>query len=302
MIALLILSIHRSFPPRLPWRATVSSLAACGVLAGLELFFIDDSMFGDLERYNTYFKLSYPVWPVMMVVAAQTLLQACRLRFRPAAWTARALTSVWLLLIASYIVFGVPSRIARARSGDNPPRKPTLNAFNFFAHQQKSSSAGLPLHREEKMLAWIRENVPVGEAVAEGAWIVPNAFHVGAYDFHGRVASLAGHPVPLGWAHHERQWRGKAGEKLIGGRQAAIDAFYLAETPDAMRAAAAELGVQWALYGILEHDRYARRMQRGGTVLETLKQAAPLAAAFPGEAPVVFLFDFRDPAQKINAP
>ena len=132
------------------------------------------------------------------------------------------------------------------------------------------------------MLAWIRARVPIGDRVAEG-------LGKDSYGYVGRVASLAGRPVPLGWAHHERQWRGEAGHRLTHGRQLALDRLYRASTPEAIRREAAALGVPWVLYGIVERERY------GGSALQNLKAAAPVAAAFPEGDPTVFLFDLRDP-------
>jgi uncharacterized membrane protein len=134
------------------------------------------------------------------------------------------------------------------------------------------------------MLDWIRRHVPPGETVAEG-------IGAGAYTYAGRVASLAGRPIPLGWAHHERQWRGLRGHELAAERERAVDALYRATSPEAMRGAAAELGVERVLYGIVERGRYGAE---GGAVLERLRAAAPVAAAFPPGNPRVFLFDFRE--------
>jgi uncharacterized membrane protein len=306
---------------RRPWlraRGVTALAASCVLLAGLELFFIDDAYAGEYERYNTYFKLCYPIWPVLMVVATQAMVGVWRLGGRSAAnaesraivrlarWPigvgACGLAVLWLALLAVYPVFALPARIARARMGDEPPRRPTLNAFDFLSHHQKVGPSDLPYFREAPMLAWIRRNVPVGETVAEAAWIKPGETFVGGYDYHGRVASLAGRPVPLGWAHHERQWRGAAGMALTAERQAAVDRLYMAPTPEAMREAARAFKARWVLYGVLEHDRYANRQRLGMQVLKNLSRAGRLAAAFPVESPAIFLFDFQGDSRRMKTP
>jgi len=48
------------------------------------------------------------------------------------------------------------------------------------------------------------------------------------------------------------------------------------------------LGVQWAIYGIQEQERY------GPQTLAALKQSgAPVATAYPEFEPAYYLFDFR---------
>ena len=245
----------------------------------------------------------------MMIVAAQAVALPL---LRRVAWPGRgattfragwgALAAVWALLLAVYPMLAATTRMAGASADDWPPRRPTLHAFDFLHHEQRPDLASLPYFREAEMLDWIRAHVPPGDTVAEAAWVTSGETYVGGYDFNGRVASLAGRPVPLGWAHHERQWRGPAAHAMLLERQHAIDRLYMASTSIAAREAAAELGVRWVLYGVLEHDRYAVRGGLGPRVLNVLGQAGRLAAAFPREAPAVFLFDFRPEGSTVVAP
>jgi YYY domain-containing protein len=301
---------------RRPWlrRGALNALlGSCAILAALEIGFVDDSLGGEYERYNSYFKLSYPVWPVLMVVAGIAVAALWRglaspLSFKlksvryPLLVAARSLAIVWLLLLAVYPALGLASRVYKASMLDDPPRRPTLDAFDFLDHRRRVRDDELPFFREAAMLRWIRDNLPAGDAVAEAAWVKKGEFFVGGYDYNGRVASLAGHPVPLGWAHHERQWRGEAGNRLTAERREALDRLYKAPDPETMRAEARALNVRWVLYGVLEHDRYATREKLGPRVLINLSKAARLAAAFPEDAPAVFLFDFGPAARKMDSP
>jgi uncharacterized membrane protein len=299
-----------------PWltaRAATMLAATCLLLAGLEVAFIDDAYTGAYERYNTYFKLSYPAWPILMIAATAGAIglwrgrprlkpgtrMAARPGFwpwaeRPIAWGLRASVMLWLALLAVFVVFGAASRVAKATAGDFPARQPTLDAFDFLGHHRRVGARDLSYALEGPMLAWIRDNVPPGDVVAEAAWLKPGETFVGGYDFNGRVASLAGHPVPLGWAHHERQWRGRAGMDLTYQRQLAVDRFYAAPDPASMRRAARALGLRWALYGVLEHDLYAERRGLGPRVLANLNRVGKPAAAYPPGEPAIFLFDLRD--------
>jgi YYY domain-containing protein len=276
-----VLSLALGREAWLPNGAAWMVVASCAILAGLELVFVDDAYAGEYERYNSYFKLSYPLWPPLVVGAFAGAERVWTLREHPGishrlAWAVRFGLIAVLAAAMVYPVCALPARLIAARRGDDPPRRPTLNAVDFLAHRP-------PYDEEAPMLAWIRDRVPPGEVVAEG-----RGRH--AYGYVGRVASLAGRPVPLGWAHHERQWRGRIGHALTAERERAIDRLYRATSPEAMRREAADLGVEWVLYGLVERERYGDPEER---VLRRLEKAGALSAAFPGERPTVFLFDFR---------
>jgi len=268
-----------------PWLALPAGamlLAGCAILAGLEVVYMPDRFEGSpLARYNSYFKFSYPVWPIFYIGAA--LLGRRLWRLRPALltwirWPARAALGLLLLLCGVYAVCAWPARILMARYGDNPPRRPTLNAFDFTRHRP-------PYDVEAPMLKWLRERVAPGEVVAEAADDKP-------YDYGGRVASLGGHPVPIGWHHHEEQWRGPAGYAQIAERGQAVRQIYLEPTPEGMRRLTAALGVQWVLFGINEKELYGERP------LAVLRQAAQGEIGWPEDDPKIFLFDFRAPPPK----
>ena len=252
-------------------------IAGCAVVLGLEIVFVDDAYTGEYERYNSYFKLSYPLWAVFGVGTFAVARALWRIPEPPLRAVMRACLVLAIAIALVYPVCAIPARLLAARRGDQPPRRPTLNAVTFLAHRP-------PWSEEAPMLDWIRRHVPTGGAVAE-------AVGDGAYAYAGRVASLAGRPIPLGWAHHEGQWRGLRGHQLAAERKRAVDELYRAASPAAMREAAAGLGVGWVLYGIVERERYGAE---GEAVLERLHAAGPVAAAFPPEDPSVFLFDLRE--------
>jgi uncharacterized membrane protein len=271
-----VLGLAAGAGPPLSRAQALVLIAGCIVVLGLEIVFVDDAYAGEYQRYNSYFKLSYPLCAIFGVgafAAARALWLLPRTPLRAAVRTGL------LLALATALVYpacAIPARLLAARRGDQPPRCPTLNAVTFLAHRP-------PWSEEAPMLEWIRRHVPPGGIVAEG-------IGDGAYAYAGRVAALAGRPIPLGWAHHERQWRGLRGHELVAERERAVDGLYRAASPEAMRGAAAELGVGWVLYGIVERERYAAER---GAVLARLRAAAPVAAAFPPEDPRVLLFDFR---------
>ncbi|HPK01841.1 MAG TPA: DUF2298 domain-containing protein [Candidatus Sumerlaeota bacterium] len=270
-------------PPRrlICRRAAVLLAGSCAVLLGLEVVYWPDRFTGDLVRYNSYFKFSYPVWATLWIGAV-----ACGARtvagLRGAARGCYGgLAGIVLAGALVYPVFAIPARIAGARRGDIRPHAATLDAYAFAANRPASAE-------EAELLAAIRRLVPPGEVVIE-------AGSLKAYDYGGRVASLAGRPVPLGWIHHEQQWRGPAMFQELDARRAEVDAFYQAPSPEEMRQRAEALGARWAIYGILERERYGpaapARLQAAGRV-------ARRVAAPGGE---LFLFDFRpDPPPNVK--
>jgi uncharacterized membrane protein len=140
------------------------------------------------------------------------------------------------------------------------------------------------------MLEWIRNNVPPGMIVVEAAFPAGHPFS--AYAYSGRVASLAGRPVPLGWPHHEAQWRGASVYETLAQRRDAVAALYGAPDAAAMRAAAAALGARWVLLGRTEREYYGA--QAFDQALGVLHEAARLRASFPSARPEVYLFEIGD--------
>ncbi len=283
-VAILTVSLHLGSRAWISGPCVYVLLCSYTVLAGLELVYVDDAFTGEYVRYNSYFKFSFPLWATCVVgaVAAGRSLWRANGQAGSALSTLNVVRAGLLLILSAALVyptFAIPARLLKARMGDDPPRRPTLDAVAFIAHRP-------PFDVEAPMLAWIRQNVPPGQVVAEGRGR-------GAYGYVGRVASLAGRPVPLGWAHHEGQWRGGVGHRLTAERQADLDRLYGAATSDGVRDAARKLGVQWILFGIVERERYGKGEQES-PVLQRLRESAAVAAAFPPKQPMVFLFDISE--------
>jgi YYY domain-containing protein len=281
--------------PRLAW-ATAGAIALLGLL---EVVYLQDRFRGELARYNSYFKFSYAAWPILMLAGTAALAGLCRAARQarhPAVRASLGLAALILITLAAlggaiYPTFALPARRLQAARGDVPARVPTLNSVNFIDHRP-------PHAAEAALLDFIRHQVPPGERIAECGAKGPPPFS-GAYDYGGRIASLTGHPVPLGWIHHEQQWRGPAFFAALDARAREVDQLYQADTPTALRAAATRLGVHWIVFGLPERARY------GATSLEMLLSTARVEAAFlPSDAPperenAVYLFDLR-PGQSLK--
>ncbi len=253
-------------------RALWLLLGSCAALAGLELFYIDDAMSGDYERYNSYFKFSFIAWPPLMVGATAAAAGLWRARLP---WAGRLAARLALVTIAAagavYPLLAFPARIAQTRAADEPPMPPTLDMTAFLAHRP-------PWSAETPLLEFIRREVPAGEIVAEAGGADP-------YSYGGRVASLAGRPVPLGWAHHQHQWRGGAGWPTVARHGGLLEVLYREEDPAAALAAARELGARWVIYGLPEEARYGQEAR------ERLERIGRPAATSADGRLVIFALD-----------
>ncbi len=262
------------------------------VLIGVEWLYITDRFDNStLRRYNSYFKLTYPAWPVLiilMILAAQSSVRS--VQHRPfAMMMAMIPATCFLCVMMIYPVRAIPARIGQARIGDLQERKPTLNSWDFIKH--RTDKGNLDYRSELPLLKYVRAHVPPGDPVLEAAIPARGGSKAwpGGYDYGGRVASLAGRPTLMGWQHHEHQWRGQTAYNSTRRRTSEIDAFYRADDVDSMRMRAHRLGVPWVLFGVIEFERY------GSGSVEIMKKAATKAVfSTPGiRGKNYYLFDFR---------
>lgn len=255
------------------------TLAVCCLLAGLELFYLSDRMVGELARYNSYFKFSYPVWPILSAAAWVGGARLWKMRWpRFAGTTVRVFLVAWIPFILAFALFGMPARNHQARGEDIHPRSPTLDAFAWLGNQRGYEAEGA-------MLEWIRANIPPGERVAELGG------SDSAYNYYGRVASLGGRPVPLGWVHHEYQWRGDDATRLVTPNLTRVVKLYGAADGDALLTAAKELEVRWIVLGKNERDKLGE--PRWQELHQTLSRVASLRFSYPETRPSVCVFEIR---------
>ena len=90
-----------------------------------------------------------------------------------------------------------------------------------------------------------RADVVVAEAVGEPYRIE-----------YGRVGTLAGIPIVLGWENHERQWRGDTYATIAGTRHADIRRLYSAADMDEVDDIVNRYGINYILYGASERQKY----------------------------------------------
>ena len=178
------------------------------LVLGCELLYVHD-MFGG--RTNTVFKLYYQAWLLLGLAGSYMAASLLGLLARPSegllsarpVW--RACRGALLLLFGSTLIYPVGA---------------TLDRTNAFAGER--SLDGLAFWRaahpgEMAAIDWLRQSAHGTPVVAEAAG--------DSYRFQvGRVATMTGLPIPIGWLLHERQFRGGALE--IDVRQGDVDRIF----------------------------------------------------------------------------
>lgn len=235
-----------------------------GWLAFIEVLHFNDAMSGALARYNTVFKIMFPLWGVMAVGAAWAL----------ASWRRRGISAACGAAIAVLGLF-YPFAGAMARTD-------LLTPVESMGGRSLDALAWMEARGEwrgdARAAAWLRANASAGDGVLEapGRRILPGGAWEYAYIPQGRIAAATGLAAPIGWMHHQSQWRGGGGPApaalaepwrsrpdevvrhwtLFARIADAVDAIYEAETLDEVATLIERLGVRWVVVSGLERERY----------------------------------------------
>jgi len=96
---------------------------------------------------------------------------------------------------------------------------------------------------------------------------------------YGRVASITGLPILMGWENHQRQWRGAIYGELAGTRTQDINRLYSDPRWEAVQEIINRYGIDYVFYGQTERNQY------GSSGEEKFRDHARLVCAF-GESRV----------------
>ncbi|MDX2177277.1 MAG: DUF2298 domain-containing protein [Candidatus Sumerlaeia bacterium] len=179
--------------------------------AWCEAFFINDTMTGDLERYNTLFKIYYPLWPLLGAAGAASLAALMDTPKRAQAlFLAGAVAGLGFAypLLATATRTNVLGEYAKRHfdgggdswGGFNEDRTP-----EHYTTRTLDGSAWLDQDRnyvgDRGAIEWLRANAEPGARLLE-------APSPQGYSGAGRIAAFSGVPSVVGWINHENQWRG----------------------------------------------------------------------------------------------
>ncbi len=204
---------------------------AAFLLTGPELFRVAD-LFGN--RMNTVFKLSYQAWVVLAAASSVGLYYGVGLLVRQG-WRQRA-GWVWAGMLALAALGGVYYAGGALTDKANAFRGPqTLDGLAFLAEYRPG---------EYEAIRWLSAEASQEDGVLEA--VGPD------YSEHARISAATGVPTVLGWAGHERQWRGET--TALEGREEAVERIYRGD-PQAAELLA-QFGVTYVVVGPRERERY----------------------------------------------
>ncbi len=267
LLAAVLLVVARLFPPLLERPAPGEDDAPVGpvgyplatgfalllVGAGVSLVLFPEFLFlrdNFNTRMNTVFKFTYQAWAMFSIAAAYgvyTVLADSRLA-RPPTPVRALLGAIMVLAVGLGSLNPVLSVYTRAmietgRSGgriaepltmDGGPRFTALDDYNVI--MCLSEIVG-------------RADVVVAEANPQGNRVNYNPNH-------GRVGSLTGMPVVIGWPGHQSQWRGRGFSAAIGSRQPDLDRLYSDSRFEVAQDVIDRYGIDYILYGQTERQHY----------------------------------------------
>ena len=204
---------------------------AAFLLTGPELFRVAD-FFGN--RMNTVFKLSYQAWVVLAVASSVGLYYGANLLAHRdwRQWAGWAWMGVLALAVLGGVYYAGGALTDKANAFRGPQ---TLDGLAFLAEARPG---------EYEAIQWLRAEASQDDGLLEA--VGPD------YSDHGRISAATGVPTVLGWAGHERQWRG--GSTALEGRQEAVQRIYQGDP----RAAEllGQFDVTYVVVGPRERERY----------------------------------------------
>jgi YYY domain-containing protein len=167
----------------------ILTLLGLGLTLAPEFVFLKDVF---STRMNTIFKFYFQAWILWSLAGTWWLLND---RSRTTlADAARVLTGLLILVGLVYPVYAVPARASQNRALYGETGAGTLDSAKWLSER----------HAEDyDAIQWLNTNVEGRPVILE----TPGDQHK-AYVYEGRVSALTGLPTVLGWAGHERQWRG----------------------------------------------------------------------------------------------
>ena len=204
---------------------------AAFLLTGPELFRVTD-LFGN--RMNTVFKLSYQAWVVLAVASSVGIYYGAGL-LAHRGWKERV-GWVWTGMLALAVLGGVYYAGGALTDKANAFRGPqTLDGLAFLVEARPG---------EYEAIRWLTAEASQDDGLVEA--VGPD------YSDHGRISAATGVPTVLGWAGHERQWRG--GSTALEGREDAVERIYRGD-PRAVELLD-QFDVTYVVVGPRERERY----------------------------------------------
>ncbi|MBC7264890.1 MAG: hypothetical protein H5T64_11130 [Chloroflexi bacterium] len=215
-------------------------LAAVGILVTyfMEFVYIKDDFDA---RMNTVFKFYYQGWVLFAIAAAFAVYYLLAGRALERGRKSNALGRfIWamafVMLFLCTLYYPVAGAYAKAGGFRSPP---SLDGAAYVAKTDPAQWAAI---------RWLEKEVGGGVTVIAEA--SGDAYNAG----HNRVSAWTGIPTILGWANHERQWRGTSVD--VGKREAEVRELYTTNSMERLRELLDTYNVQYVYVGPVERERY----------------------------------------------
>ena len=210
-------------------------LLLLGVLLTLapEFVYLQDIF---MTRMNTIFKFYFQAWVMWSLVSAWQLARWLKAPATLPVWRYGALILAFGL-IGVGLVYPALAIPARAQEHGTPWM---LDGAAWLNDARPNDADAI---------RWLNANVSGTPVILE----VPGDEYR-AYVYEGRVSALTGLPTVLGWAGHQRQWRGNYDEPAR--REQDIELLFSTQDQDVARALLAQYNVRYVYVGFLELKRY----------------------------------------------
>jgi YYY domain-containing protein len=215
------------------------------------------------SRMNTVFKFYYQGWVLLSLSGAYGAWYLVR-GLRDGGRAMAIVRALWLvvcvLLVAAGLSYTAAATVSKANGFGGTP---TLNGTAYVTQQR-------PL--QYGVIEWLRAEAEPDAVIVEAAG--------GSYTAQNWVSAQTGLSSLLGWAGHERQWRGSGA--LPAERETAVNSIYTGADVGETRRLLEDYGVDYVIVGPDEREQYGV----GAVVLAKLDEL--MARAFENEAYVVF--------------
>ncbi len=128
----------------------------------------------------------------------------------------------------------------------------TFDGYDTIIHEPLTldGAHGLLQHDDQQVIDCLDKSLGRSSAVAAEA--VGQAYNIAF----GRVGTLAGIPVVLGWENHERQWRGATYYEIAGSRASDLKDLYTRHDFDEVEQIIERYKITHILYGSTERQHY----------------------------------------------
>jgi YYY domain-containing protein len=195
-------------------------------------------------RINTVFKFYYQAWIVLAIAGAYgvyVLLHAVERPALPARIAFASIVGVFSVAGLLYPVFAFYTR----------GWLETGHASGTGAQLTLDGTSRMPLSLTDyQAVLCLSERVTGADAVVAEA--VQSAYR----SYYGRVGSITGIPIVIGWENHERQWRGATYDQVAGSRAQDVNQLFSDLRWDVAVEIIERYGIDYIFFGDTERQQY----------------------------------------------